>query len=424
KFADLRARLNADAIGTLAWPANPWLAVDSIVDNVETARVRRFGEWTVSTADAGRYGANYLHDGNTGKGEKFVLFKPVTTITGDYTVSLWNSISTSRATNAPVWVFTNDMRLAAAPNAYAHSAASGTHFGGSEFLVGRAPSTDYHRGYLRFDLSSLPAAALLDSVTLTLTIKEPDTGSDNATAGAAGLTVHALTEPFDPATVTWNSRASGEAWSTPGGAFVSNAVTAIASPPFFGDVTPGMVFTFPTSNLFAMVQNIHTNDSADKSIYLVVRAPDLEKSYASRKLYRFSEARLDVVWADPSVPPTTRVNLKVDTGMWRDIGTFPVGAGGIRVMIGNNDTTAYVTADAVRVTCVRSDIDPDDYDGNGLPNAWERRWFMQETGTDPQGDPDGDGKTNLEEYQDNTNPLDPRSRREIGTRVILTQAGE
>ncbi len=54
---------------------------------------------------------------------------------------------------------------------------------------------------------------------------------------------------------------------------------------------------------------------------------------------------------------------------------------------------------------------PDDYDADGLPDAWEH-----EHGTDPltpsaDDDPDGDGRTNLQEYQDGTDPqvsdLDP-----------------
>jgi hypothetical protein len=54
-----------------------------------------------------------------------------------------------------------------------------------------------------------------------------------------------------------------------------------------------------------------------------------------------------------------------------------------------------------------------DADGNGLPNWFEMFWFGKfgdmttATGTDPKGDPDGDGKTNLQEYLDQTNPTTP-----------------
>jgi hypothetical protein len=423
KFAALRARLDANTIGTPAWPANPWLSSASIVDNLDTARVRIYGDWTPSNADSERWQSNYLHDGNAGKGEKFVVFKPDTPLTGDYTVATFHSNGGNRATNAPVWVITNDLRTAAdALPAYARSDSADMFMDNTEALVGRVGSGKYFRAFLRFDLSSLPPGALLDTATLTLAIRIPDASSVNETAGARGLTVHGLTESFAPSSITWNSRASGTAWTTPGGTFNPDAaVTAITSPPYFLDVTDGQTFVFPaTTNLFALVQSIQTNNAADKSLYLVVRTPDLETNYASRKIYRFAGARLDVTYADPSVPPTMRINLQQQQAQWRDIGVFPVGAAGLRVMLGTEGTTNYVTADAVRVDIQRSDTDPEDYDGNGLPNIWERRWFMQETGTDPLADPDGDGKTNLEEFEHNTNPLDAHSRPEFGTRMTFS----
>jgi hypothetical protein len=46
-----------------------------------------------------------------------------------------------------------------------------------------------------------------------------------------------------------------------------------------------------------------------------------------------------------------------------------------------------------------------DTDGNGLPDLWETAFFGQ-SGIDPQSDPDGDGRTNLQEYQQGTDPND------------------
>lgn len=45
-----------------------------------------------------------------------------------------------------------------------------------------------------------------------------------------------------------------------------------------------------------------------------------------------------------------------------------------------------------------------DTDNNGLPDAWEYRYFAVLTGTDPNGDPDGDGANNLKEYMSGTDP--------------------
>lgn len=47
----------------------------------------------------------------------------------------------------------------------------------------------------------------------------------------------------------------------------------------------------------------------------------------------------------------------------------------------------------------------EDDDGDGLPDAWERKYFDEEDAA-AGADPDGDGRTNLEEFQAGTNPVD------------------
>jgi len=46
---------------------------------------------------------------------------------------------------------------------------------------------------------------------------------------------------------------------------------------------------------------------------------------------------------------------------------------------------------------------PVDSDGNGLPDLWEQLYFGH-IGVDPNADPDGDGLSNLQEYQDHSDP--------------------
>jgi subtilisin family serine protease len=68
-----------------------------------------------------------------------------------------------------------------------------------------------------------------------------------------------------------------------------------------------------------------------------------------------------------------------------------------------------------------------DSDNNGLPDWWELQYFGHLTGTDPNGDPDGDGASNLAEFLAGTNPTDFNSalrltaRRGPGANVVTLQ---
>ena len=50
-------------------------------------------------------------------------------------------------------------------------------------------------------------------------------------------------------------------------------------------------------------------------------------------------------------------------------------------------------------------VSPADINANGLPDGWEAAYNL----TDPNADPDGDGRTNAEEYLANTNPTNAAS---------------
>ncbi|MDG0808302.1 polysaccharide lyase beta-sandwich domain-containing protein [Cohnella rhizosphaerae] len=59
-----------------------------IVDNADSAGVTRTGTWKTASTQTDRYGANYLHDDNAGKGTKSVTFTPNLPIAGSYEVYL------------------------------------------------------------------------------------------------------------------------------------------------------------------------------------------------------------------------------------------------------------------------------------------------------------------------------------------------
>ncbi len=70
------------------------------IDNADTSGVTLTGTWTVATTTPGYYGANYLHDGNTGGG-KSVRFTP-NLVAGNYEVFLRWTANVNRANNTPV----------------------------------------------------------------------------------------------------------------------------------------------------------------------------------------------------------------------------------------------------------------------------------------------------------------------------------
>ena len=79
--------------------------LEVIVDNTNATAVAVVGSWTTSTYAPGYWGANYLHDGNAGKGTKSVTFRPNLPVGGQYAVYLWwpgQPSGYAWASNAPV----------------------------------------------------------------------------------------------------------------------------------------------------------------------------------------------------------------------------------------------------------------------------------------------------------------------------------
>ncbi|HEY9248941.1 MAG TPA: hypothetical protein VIO38_07405, partial [Rariglobus sp.] len=73
-----------------------------IVDNAGSGGITLTGSWTVSTSPTGYYGADYLGDDNTGKGDKSVRFTPTLPSTGAYAVFMRWPRYYLQATNVPV----------------------------------------------------------------------------------------------------------------------------------------------------------------------------------------------------------------------------------------------------------------------------------------------------------------------------------
>jgi hypothetical protein len=75
---------------------------------VDDTRAKKVGTWTESKFSGNYVGDGYVHDGNTGKGEKTITFHPEIARTGRYEVRLAYVPATNRAANVPVTVFSAD----------------------------------------------------------------------------------------------------------------------------------------------------------------------------------------------------------------------------------------------------------------------------------------------------------------------------
>jgi hypothetical protein len=81
------------------------------------------------------------------------------------------------------------------------------------------------------------------------------------------------------------------------------------------------------------------------------------------------------------------------------------------VTVTDDDGAAAEASREFRVTW-RTLASTDDGDGDGLPDYWEDAWFSGRDQTGAQ-DADGDGRSNLDEYQAGTDPRDPEDAFEI-----------
>ncbi len=82
--------------------------VEAILDNTSGSGVTVTGSWTTSSWAGSQFGTNYLHDDNTDKGAKSVLYTP-TLAAGTYDVYIWYPDSAVYyATNVPIDITYSD----------------------------------------------------------------------------------------------------------------------------------------------------------------------------------------------------------------------------------------------------------------------------------------------------------------------------
>jgi len=93
--------------------------------------------------------------------------------------------------------------------------------------------------------------------------------------------------------------------------------------------------------------------------------------------------------------------VQLNDGVWT--GSVSVHQPGTNIFLRANDTSGHIAIGNVFTVEPATDTDRD-----GLPDAWEVRYFGS-TGVGPDDDADGDGVSNVNEYRAGTNPKDAAS---------------
>lgn len=151
--------------------------------------------------------------------------------------------------------------------------------GDFRLLVGETASVTANdfRALFNFDLSTLPANAIITSVAFRLRVQDNDTNSGTATLA---LNLHALTQSWTEGSSSWNNAATGTPWTTPGGTFDSTVLSS-ASVPTKGS-TPA-TYTWNTSA--ALVNLVQTGANTNSVVGLLLK--DSDETGLLRELVRF-----------------------------------------------------------------------------------------------------------------------------------------
>lgn len=134
---------------------------------------------------------------------------------------------------------------------------------------------DILRSALAFDLNqAVLAGATINSATLTMTVRGPDSGSESIDID---IDLHELSTTFD-GSVTWFSRNGVDNWGTAGGDFGSVLATITGNP---NTVSTGTEFDFASSSLTNSVSAANGG-----SLYLLLKSAN--EDTAARNLFQFA----------------------------------------------------------------------------------------------------------------------------------------
>jgi hypothetical protein len=151
--------------------------------------------------------------------------------------------------------------------------------GGNDFLSAGNGGGSPRRALIQFDLASLPAGAIVNAATLTLTVPSGNTGNPSSFdlfrvlgSWGEGTNTGSSGTAAEPGDATWNSRFQGSLlWNTPGGDYA----TTTSATTFVSGLG---VYTWSSTRLAADVQLWAGNSSTNFGWILISQAEDVSSS--------------------------------------------------------------------------------------------------------------------------------------------------
>jgi hypothetical protein len=342
-----------------SWPQRVYIepedtASEVIVDNSDSSGVEISGIWSESTSETGQfYGENYLHDGNTDKGSnKWVRFTPDLPQDGLYEVyAIW-SASLGRATSVPIDVVSGEGTNTVNVNMQ-ESGGQWNSLGIYHFNAGQSGSVKV-------------GTFETDHYVIADAVRWKDRGAvvDNADSECVTISGNWLESSFHSVrygdNYLHNDHVTGE------------------------DMWVRYTPNISTSRLYTVRMYWHEDPSRD------VHVP------------------VEIVHAGGT--NVVAVDMTANGGQWNTLGVYSFvegSAGSVRIC--STNTTGFIIADAVWFEPYEAPLDVSDWDANGLTDSWERYYFLNAGGVDPDADPDGDGLTNMGEFISGCDPTDEES---------------
>lgn len=346
--------LTSDADGGYVM-ADAFLFVKCNHVTVDNPEAERSGEWVGSTSMTGQFfGTNYLHNATQASDSLWVRYRPDLPAAGTYRLQqIWNG-SSGRATAVKIAV------------TYADGTATNT------VDMSRNGGVWNTLGTWRFAAGTAGSARILTTGTAGSTVI--------ADAFRWTRTDDVIVDNADPSGVTRSGTWTASSYEP--GRYGSNYLhnAKLSSPTNWLRFTPEL------------------RAPGDYEVRLIWNGSD-----------RATNATVEVTHADGV--SLVAVNMRANGGVWNTLGVwrFEAGTAGSVRLLTEGTGAQTVIADAVWFAPYVPPAPSGDWDANGLPDDWERFYFLNAGGVDPDGDADRDGLCNFGEYLAGTDPVDSAS---------------